>query len=146
MLSRYSREIFSSAPGQAIIMKISANRKGKLNFTTWFERPGDAEELFSKRQPVVDDRFCTTRGENTFCIGCKYSKHRGAYHCGRRKITVKGGRRSNYPDFGKNKLLGRKRELRKSCGYPNLAQTDSAIKNRSALLITGNYSTELILR
>jgi alpha-L-fucosidase 2 len=39
----YTREVFASAPDQVIAVKISASEKGKLNFTTWLERPGDAE-------------------------------------------------------------------------------------------------------
>ncbi|MBT3385956.1 MAG: glycoside hydrolase family 95 protein [Prolixibacteraceae bacterium] len=42
---KYTRQIFSSAPDNVIVIKLSASEKGKLNFSTWMERPGDAEEI-----------------------------------------------------------------------------------------------------
>jgi alpha-L-fucosidase 2 len=40
---KYSREVFVSAPDEVIVVKLTASEAGKLNFTAWLERPGDAE-------------------------------------------------------------------------------------------------------
>ncbi|WP_372932557.1 glycoside hydrolase family 95 protein [Mariniphaga sediminis] len=42
---RYSREILASAPGEVIALKLTASEKGKISFSAWLERPGEAETV-----------------------------------------------------------------------------------------------------
>ena len=39
---RYTREVFASHPAQAIVMRVSADVPGKINVSTWIDRPQDA--------------------------------------------------------------------------------------------------------
>ncbi len=42
---KYTREVFSSAPDNLIIIQLTASEKGKLSISAYFERPGDAENI-----------------------------------------------------------------------------------------------------
>jgi len=39
---RYTREVFTSYPAQAIVMRVSADAPGKITVSTWIDRPQDA--------------------------------------------------------------------------------------------------------
>ncbi|GGG72394.1 glycoside hydrolase family 95 protein [Edaphobacter dinghuensis] len=51
--TRYTREVFSSAPDQAIVVRLTASKPGKLSFTARLDRPGpspfEAKALSSNR-------------------------------------------------------------------------------------------------
>ena len=51
---RYAREVFASVPDQVIVVRITADKKGAINFSTSMDRPAD----FSVR----------TRGEDTLVL------------------------------------------------------------------------------
>ncbi len=61
---RYTREVFSSAPDQVIVMRFTANQPGKLSFTATLDRPANFKTaataqnrltLFGEALPVNDN-------------------------------------------------------------------------------------------
>ncbi|HDR52031.1 MAG TPA: glycoside hydrolase family 95 protein, partial [Mariniphaga anaerophila] len=62
---KYTREVFASASDQVIAVKISASEKGKLNFTTWLERPGDAEVVSASGNQLLMTGFAQYKGRGT---------------------------------------------------------------------------------
>lgn len=62
---KYTREVFVSAPNQVIVVKLSASEKNKLNFTTWLERPGDAETVSVGDNRLLMTGFAQHNGKGT---------------------------------------------------------------------------------
>ncbi len=86
----YKREIFSSAPAQAIVMKLSANQKGKLNFTAWLERPGEEEVVSASENRLMMTGFAQYEGRGTrFASVAEINNAGGQIISGDGKITVK---------------------------------------------------------
>ena len=121
---RYSREIFSSAPGQAIIMKISANRKGKLNFTTWFERPGDAEVVSASGNLLLMTGFAQHEGRGTrFASVANIRNIGGHIIAADGKITVKDADEAIILISGRTSFWGENEVEKAADDIQNLAQT-----------------------
>ncbi len=51
--TRFIREIFSSAPDQAIVLRLTADREGALTFTARLSRPGDKATISSGEGQIV---------------------------------------------------------------------------------------------
>lgn len=49
----YQREIFSSAPGQAIVIRLTADRPGSITFTARLSRPGNKAEIHASGDQIV---------------------------------------------------------------------------------------------
>ena len=62
---RYTHEVFASAPDQIIVVKLSASERGKLNFTTWMERTGDAEVVSATDNQLLMTGFAQDKGLGT---------------------------------------------------------------------------------
>ncbi len=62
---RFKREVFASAPNQIIVIKLTASEKGKLNFTTWIDRPGEAEQVSVGDNQMLMTGFAQFEGEGT---------------------------------------------------------------------------------
>ena len=62
---KYKREIFASAPNQIIIIKLTASEKGKLNFSTWLDRPGEAEQIAVSENQILMTGFAQYEGKGT---------------------------------------------------------------------------------
>ncbi len=62
---KYKREIFSSAPDQIIVIKLTASKKGKLNFSTSIDRPGDAEHISVNGTQIIMSGFAAFNGKGT---------------------------------------------------------------------------------
>ena len=62
---QYTRKVFASAPNQVIVVKLSASVKGKLNFITWMERPGDAEMVTAHDNQLLMTGFAQDKGLGT---------------------------------------------------------------------------------
>lgn len=62
---KYVREVFASAPDQLIVVRLSASEKGKLNFKTWLERPGDAESVSAGKNQLLMTGFAQSKGKGT---------------------------------------------------------------------------------
>lgn len=61
----YTREVFASAPGEVIVVKLSASEKSRLSFTTWLERPGDAEIVSASGNQILMTGFAEHDGQGT---------------------------------------------------------------------------------
>lgn len=62
---KYTREVFASAPDEVIVVKLSASEKGKLNFSTWIERPGEAEIVSVGENQLLMTGFAEFEGKGT---------------------------------------------------------------------------------
>lgn len=62
---RYLREILASAPGEIIALKLTASEKGKLSFSAWLERPGEAETVSVGDKQLLMTGFAEHEGLGT---------------------------------------------------------------------------------
>ncbi len=62
---KYKREVFASAPNQIIVVKLTASEKGKLNFSTWLDRPGEAEQISVGENQILMTGFAQHKGKGT---------------------------------------------------------------------------------
>lgn len=62
---QYKREVFASGPGEVIVIRLSASKAGSLNFTTWMERPGDAETVSVGENQILMSGFAQYEGMGT---------------------------------------------------------------------------------
>jgi len=62
---KFEREIFASSPEEVIIIRLSASEKGKLNFNTWFSRPGDVEDVSAGENRLMMNGFANYEGRGT---------------------------------------------------------------------------------
>ncbi len=86
----YTREVFASAPDQVIVMKISTSEKEKLNFTTWLERPGDAEVVSASDNQILMTGFAQFENRGTrFASVVNLKNTGGQLIAADGKITVK---------------------------------------------------------
>lgn len=80
----YTREYFSSAADQVLIMKLSADKKGAINFTTKLSRPKDASF-------IVENNTITMKGQVTAGgIDVKDLNPGVFYECQLKLITTNG--------------------------------------------------------
>ncbi len=59
----YRRDVFSSVPDQAIVIRLSASEKGKLRFSTYMNRPGDAESISVENNQILMQGFAQHNGK-----------------------------------------------------------------------------------
>lgn len=59
---KYTREVFSSAPDEVIVIKLTASEKGKLNFSAKMERPGEAESVSVGENQILMTGFAEYEG------------------------------------------------------------------------------------
>jgi len=86
----YTREVFASAPHQVIAIKLSASENGKLNFTTWMERPGNAEVVSASGNQLLMTGFAQYEGRGTrFASVANVENTGGELVAAGGKITVK---------------------------------------------------------
>jgi alpha-L-fucosidase 2 len=62
---RYVREVFASAPGDLIIVRLSASGGGKMNFSVRLERPGNAETVKAEGNKLKMTGFAEHNGRGT---------------------------------------------------------------------------------
>ena len=62
---KYKREVFASAPDQVIVIKLTASEKGKLSFSTWLDRPGEAEQVSVGENQILMTGFAEYKGKGT---------------------------------------------------------------------------------
>jgi alpha-L-fucosidase 2 len=62
---KYKREVFASVPNQIIVIKLTASEKGKLSFSTWLDRPGDAENISVGENQILMTGFAEYKGKGT---------------------------------------------------------------------------------
>ena len=62
---QYSREIFASAPDNAIVLKLSAGGKNNINFAAWLNRPGNAEQISVGDNQILMTGFAENEGKGT---------------------------------------------------------------------------------
>ncbi len=73
----YTREVFSSKPDEVIIVKLSASKKGRLSFSTWMNRPGDAEKVSVAGNELRMTGFAQYQGEGTHFSSVAHIKNEG---------------------------------------------------------------------
>lgn len=73
----YTREVFSSAPDEVIVVRLSASKKGSLNFSTWMNRPGDAETVSVDANQLRMTGFAQYQGKGTHFASVAYIKNQG---------------------------------------------------------------------
>lgn len=61
----YKNEVFASKPDQLIVVKLKTGQKGKLNFSAWLERPGDAENISLGDNQLIMTGFAQHDGKGT---------------------------------------------------------------------------------
>ncbi len=59
----YTREMFSSTPDQVMVLKLSASKKGMLNFNVRLERPGEAEIVHATDNQLLMTGFAEYDGQ-----------------------------------------------------------------------------------
>jgi alpha-L-fucosidase 2 len=74
---KYTREIFASAPDEVIVVKLSASEKGKLNFKSWMERPGDAEIISVGENQLLMTGFAEFEGKGTHFASVVFFNNEG---------------------------------------------------------------------
>ncbi len=62
---KYTREVFATAPNEVIVVKLTASEKGKLNFATWMDRPGEAENVSVGENQLIMTGFAEFEGKGT---------------------------------------------------------------------------------
>lgn len=61
----YTRRVFSSGPDEVIVIEMEARGDSKLNFSTWMNRPGDAEEVLIEGADIQMTGFAEFEGRGT---------------------------------------------------------------------------------
>lgn len=74
---KYSREVFSSKPDEIIAIRLSASKKGNLNFKTWLERPGETETISAGDKQLLMTGFAEHEGEGTHFASVVQIKNSG---------------------------------------------------------------------
>ncbi|QGY42648.1 glycoside hydrolase family 95 protein [Maribellus comscasis] len=74
---KFTREFFSSRPDEVVVIKLSASKKGSLNFKTWLERPGDAETVSVGENQLLMSGFAEYEGEGTHFASIVNIKNNG---------------------------------------------------------------------
>jgi alpha-L-fucosidase 2 len=121
----YSREIFASAPDQVIVAKFTASKKGKLNFTTWLERPGDAEVVSATGNQIVMTGFAQYEGRGTrFASVVNVDNKGGEIVSAGEKITVKNADEVVLIISGRTNFWGENEEEKSTQDIQKIAQTD----------------------
>jgi alpha-L-fucosidase 2 len=102
----YKREVFASHPDQAIIVRISSDKKGMVNFSSKMTRKTDIKDDMYRYDPGVEPRFFKEVGTyptviknlgadyfsfsgQTFPKGVKFTAHF--------KLKIKGGKATSIP-------------------------------------------------
>jgi alpha-L-fucosidase 2 len=80
---RFTREVFASHPDQAIIVRLTADRPGRLTLDVWMDRPQDA-----RTTTIGDDRL-----DMAGCLACG----RGPEFQASLKVLTQGGRVEGFP-------------------------------------------------
>lgn len=62
---KYLREVFASAPDNVILVKLKASEKGKISFSSWLERPGEAEKVKVENKQIIMTGFAEFEGKGT---------------------------------------------------------------------------------
>jgi alpha-L-fucosidase 2 len=81
---RYTREVFASHPAQAIVVRLTADRPGRLSFSTWIARLQDATTV--------------TRGNDRLDLVGRLAGGNGLSFQASVKILSDGGRRDTFPE------------------------------------------------
>jgi alpha-L-fucosidase 2 len=82
---KYTREVFASSPGEVIAIRLSASEKAKLSFTTWLERPGDAEIVSASGNQILMTGFAEHEG-----LGTRFASVVSVNNTGGEVITASG--------------------------------------------------------
>jgi alpha-L-fucosidase 2 len=121
----YTREVFASAPDQVIAVKISASEKGKLNFTTWLERPGDAEKVSASNNQILMTGFAQFENRGTrFASVVNVDNKGGEIVAAGEKITVKNADEVVLHISGRTNFWGEKEEKKARQDLKIIADTD----------------------
>ena len=81
----YSREVFASKPDNVIAVKLTASKKGNINFTAWFDRPGTAETTTAKDNELKMNGFAEYKGMGTHFSSIAHFTNKG----GKLRVTGK---------------------------------------------------------
>jgi alpha-L-fucosidase 2 len=82
---KYIREVFASSPGEVIAIRLSASEKAKLSFTTWLERPGEAEIVSASGNQILMTGFAEHEG-----LGTRFASVVSVNNTGGEIITANG--------------------------------------------------------
>ncbi|MEN8117164.1 MAG: glycoside hydrolase family 95 protein [Bacteroidota bacterium] len=122
---RYTREVFSSRPDNVIVVKLSASEKGKLNFKTWLDRPGDAEQVSVGENQLIMTGFAQHEGQGTnFASVVSVQANGGEVISGENSVTVKNANEveihiAGRTDFrGKDEVKVATDDIKKSAEIP----------------------------
>ena len=128
---KYTREVLATAPDQVIAVKLSASEKGKLNFTTWLERPGDAEVVFTKDNQLLMTGFAEYEGRGTrFASVVNIENKGGELVAADEKITVKNADEVVLLISGRTDFWGENEEEKATQDIQKVVQTSfELIKN-----------------
>jgi alpha-L-fucosidase 2 len=74
---KYDREVFVSSPGEVIVIKLSASKKGSISFNTWMERPGEAETVSVGENQMLMTGFAQYEGQGTRFVSVVHIKNTG---------------------------------------------------------------------
>lgn len=61
----YNRELFSSAPDNAIVVRLSADKPGSISLTAWMNRPGNADTISVEDNQIHMNGFAEYKGMGT---------------------------------------------------------------------------------
>ncbi len=104
---KYTREVFSSAPGEMIVLKLAASEKGQLNFSIRIGRPGDAEKITVKGNRIHMTGFAGYEGRGTrFAAVAALETKNGTIRPGEKSITVKNADEATIRISGRTDFWG----------------------------------------
>ena len=61
----FTREVFSSKPDEVIVIRLKASKKGSISFSTWMNRPGDAETVSVSENQLLMTGFAQYQDKGT---------------------------------------------------------------------------------
>ncbi|HKI90538.1 MAG TPA: glycoside hydrolase family 95 protein [Draconibacterium sp.] len=74
---KYTREVFSSKPDEVIVIRLTASKKGSLSFSSWMNRPGDAEKVSVGENQLLMNGFAQYKGKGTHFASVARIKNQG---------------------------------------------------------------------
>ncbi len=74
---KYTREVFVSSPDEVIVIRLSSSGKDKISFSTWINRPGDAETVSVGENQLLMTGFAENQNQGTHFASVVHLKNIG---------------------------------------------------------------------
>ncbi len=74
---KFTREVFASSPDEVIVVRLSSSGKNKISFSTWINRPGDAESISIGENQLLMTGFAENENKGTHFASVVHLKNKG---------------------------------------------------------------------